>query len=154
MCLASNPGIARDPDPESQTLPLDQLATLPHWKHICRRIMLGWWPENIFHYTVRGLLKMFCIFQQFANDYSVTFNLSKTFFKRLGRCQNVPNECPQIYLKGMDLKLMNKEIHLGNIVTSQLTDNMDIQLKRGQFYGAVNNLCAKLRNPSGYQCCK
>ena len=33
--------------------------------------------------------------------------------------------------------------HLGNIVTSQLKDDMDIQLKHGQFYGSVNSLFAK-----------
>ena len=52
---------------------------------------------------------------------------------------------PQIYLNGMILQWVKNARHLGNIVTSQLKDDMDIQLKRGQFYGAVNSLCAKFR---------
>ena len=34
---------------------------------------------------------------------------------------------------------------LGNIVASQLKDDVDIQLKHGQFCGAVSSLCAKFR---------
>ena len=35
--------------------------------------------------------------------------------------------------------------HFGNIVTSQLKDDMDIQLKPRQFHRAVNSVCAKCR---------
>ena len=38
---------------------------------------------------------------------------------------------PQIYFNGMILQWVKNARHLGNIVTSQLKHNMDIQLKRG-----------------------
>ena len=53
---------------------------------------------------------------------------------------------PQIYLNGMILQWVKNARHLGNIVTSELKDDMGIQLGYGQFYGAVNSrLCAKFR---------
>ena len=51
----------------------------------------------------------------------------------------------QIYLDGMILQWVKNARHLENIITLQLKDDMDIQLKCGQFYGAVNSLCAKFR---------
>ena len=61
----------------------------------------------------------------------------------LGRMPEYPQ--PQIYLNGMILQWVKNARYLGNIVASQLKYDMDIQLKRGQFYGSVNSLCAKFR---------
>ena len=93
--------------------------------------------------SVRGLQKIVGIYEEFAKDYSITFNSGKTLYMCLGRMPEYPQ--PQIYLNGMTLQWVKNARHLGNIVTSQLKDDMDIQLKRGQFYGAVNILCAKFR---------
>ena len=46
--------------------------------------------------SVRGLQKMVGIFEEFANDYSVTFNSGKTLCTCLGRIPEYPQ--PQIYL--------------------------------------------------------
>ena len=95
---------------------------------------------TILSLSVRGLQKMVGICEEFANDYSVTFNSGKTLCMCLGRMPEYPQL--QIYLNGMILQWVRNARHLGNIVTSQLKDDMDIQLKRGQSYGAVNSLCA------------
>ena len=61
----------------------------------------------------------------------------------LGRMPEYPKL--QINLNGITLLWVKSARHLGNIVTSQLKDDMDIQLKRGQFHWAVNSLSAKFR---------
>ena len=48
-------------------------------------------------------------------------------------------------LKRHDFAMGENARHLGNIVTSQLKDDMDIQLKPRQFQKAVNSVCAKCR---------
>ena len=93
--------------------------------------------------AVRGLQKMVGICEEFANVYSVMFNSGKTLCMCLGRMPEYPQ--PQIYLNGMILQWAKNARHLGNIITSQIKDDTDIQLKRGQFYGAVNSLYAKFR---------
>ena len=50
-----------------------------------------------------------------------------------------------IYLGGEKLKLVNCASDLDNLITWNLEDDDDIQLKRGYFYGSVNNLCAKFK---------
>ena len=50
-----------------------------------------------------------------------------------------------IYLDGEKLKWVNCARHLGNLITWNLKDDDDIRLKRGYFYGSVNNLCAKFK---------
>ena len=93
--------------------------------------------------SVRGLQKMVGICEEFANDYSVSFNSGKQLSMCLGRMPEYHQ--PQIYLNGMILQWVTNARHLGNIVTSQLKDDMDIQLKHGQFNGVVSSLCAKFR---------
>ena len=93
--------------------------------------------------SVRGLQKMVGICEEFAKDYYVTFNSSKTLCMCLGKMPEYPE--PQIYLNGMIFQWVKNARRLGNIVTSQLQDDMDNQLKRGQFYGAVNSLYVKFR---------
>ena len=50
-----------------------------------------------------------------------------------------------IYLDGEKLKWVNCVRHLGNLITWNLKDDDDIQLKRWYFYGSVNNLYAKFK---------
>ena len=51
-------------------------------------------------------------------------------------------QCPQshIYLHGMTLKRV-KSRAFGKYRTSQLTDDINIQLKHGQLNGPVHTLC-------------
>ena len=91
--------------------------------------------------SVRSLKKMVGICEEFANDHSVTFNSGRISCMCLGRMPEYPQ--PQIYLNGMILQWVKNARHLGNIVTPQVKDDMGIQLKPGQFNGAVNSLCEK-----------
>ena len=53
------------------------------------------------------------ICEDFANDYSVTFNAAKTLCMCLARMPEYPQ--PQIYLNGMILQWVKSARHLGNI---------------------------------------
>ena len=48
-------------------------------------------------------------------------------------------------MEGKQLKWVNCARHLGNLITWTLKDDDDIHLKRGHFYGSVNNLCAMFK---------
>ena len=50
-----------------------------------------------------------------------------------------------IYLGREKLRWVDSFKHLGNIVTPDLKDGLDIQLKRGNFFRSVNGLCAKFK---------
>ena len=92
--------------------------------------------------SLRGLQKAADICNDFAQEYSVKFNSKKTQCMCVGK----DGEFFQgnIYLDGEKLKWVNCARHLGNLITWNLKDD-DIQLKRGYFYGSVNNLCAKFK---------
>ena len=80
---------------------------------------------------------------EFTNDYSVSFNSSKILCMCL---RGMPEYFqPQISLNGINLQWVKNARHLENIATLQLKDDMDLQLKRGEVYGAVNGLYAKFR---------
>ena len=48
-------------------------------------------------------------------------------------------------LNGEDLTWTESFKHLGNIITTDQKDDLDIQCKRGNFYQSVNGLCAKFK---------
>ena len=70
---------------------------------------------TIFSPSVLDLQKMVGICEEFAKDYSVTFNSGKTVCICLGRIPEYPQ--PQIYLNGMILQWVKNARHLGNIVS-------------------------------------
>jgi len=93
--------------------------------------------------SLRGLQKMLNICDEFANEYFVKFNAKKTVCIRFS--MKVQPEDKYVYLSGEKLSWCNQVKHLGNILSYNLKDDHDIQLKRGYFYGSVNTLCAKFK---------
>ena len=93
--------------------------------------------------SLRGLQKAADICNDLAQEYSVKFNSKKTQCMCVGK----DGEFFQgnIHLDGGKLKWVNCARHLANLITWNLKDDDDIQLKRGYFYGSVNNLCAKFK---------
>ena len=85
--------------------------------------------------TIKGLQKMITICSEFATEYDVTFNPSKT------ACMAFVNRhvCPHLhlYLEGKMLEWTATFKHLGNVITADQKDDSDIQLK------SVNGLCYK-----------
>ena len=50
-----------------------------------------------------------------------------------------------VLLSGEKLHWSNHVKHLGNTLSHNLSDEIDVQVKRGHFYGFVNTLCAKFK---------
>ena len=93
--------------------------------------------------TIRGLQKMLNVCDAFANEYSVKFNARKTVcmcFSRKPTCRDI-----NVLLSGEKLHWSNHVKHLGNTLSHNLSDEIDVQVKRGHFYGLVNTVCAKFK---------
>ena len=90
-----------------------------------------------------GLQKAADICYDFAQEYSAKFDSKMTQCMCVGK----DGEFFQgnIYLDGENLKCVNCARHLGNLITWNLKDDNDIPVKRGYFYGSVNNLYAKFK---------
>ena len=95
--------------------------------------------------TIRGLQKMITICSEFATEYDVIFNPSKTACIAFGK----RHACPDLhwYLNGKMLEWTDTFKLLGNVITADQKDDSDIQLQRGHFYRSVNGLCYKLKGP-------
>ena len=79
---------------------------------------------------------MINVCQEFAYEHDVVFNPKKTVCMLFG-CKTIPNDI-DIYLRREKLRWVDSFKHLGNIVTPDLKDDLDIQLKRGNFFRSVN----------------
>ena len=93
--------------------------------------------------TIRALQKMITICSEFATEYDVTFNPSKTACMAFGNRYVCPHL--HLYLDGKMLEWTDTFKHLGNFITADQKDDSDIQLKRGNFYRSVNGLCYKFK---------
>jgi len=94
--------------------------------------------------TSRGLQKMINVCVDFASEYDVVFNPGKTSCMMFGM-KTVPNTI-SMYLGQEKLQWANSIKHLGNMVSTDLKDDLDVQFKRGNFYMSVNGLCAKFKS--------
>lgn len=91
-----------------------------------------------------GLQKMIQAGYEFANGFAVMFNSKKTACMLFG-VKHIPDNIV-MYLGEEKLQWVDSFKHLGNIVTRNLRDDLDIQLKRGYFYGSVNGSCTKFKS--------
>ena len=87
---------------------------------------------------------MINVYQEFAYEHDVVFNPKKTVCMLFG-CKTIPNDI-DIYLGREKLRWVDSFKHLGKIVTPDLWDDLDIQLKRGNFLRSVYGLCAKFKS--------
>ena len=87
--------------------------------------------------SIRGLKQMVHICETFAVEYDIKFNEKKTVAILFGK-----GESPECHLKlnGQPVTWVREVKHLGNIVTSDLTDARDCARKRSFFIGSVNKL--------------
>ena len=87
--------------------------------------------------SIRGLKQMVDICETFAVEYDIKFNEKKTVAILFGN-----GESPECHLKlnGQPVTWVREVKHLGNIVTSDLTDARDCARKRSIFIGSVNKL--------------
>ena len=87
-----------------------------------------------------GLNKMIRICTEYADEYNLTFNASKTVAMSFGKTNSVPGGF--ISLDEQPVEWSNEAKHLGNVITSCMNDNVDCNYKRSCFIGAVNKLTA------------
>ena len=80
----------------------------------------------------------------YSNNYMVSFNKKKSVAIKFGNnCNTVP---VPIKMLGENLLWKAKAVHLGNTFTSSCSDDIDIDIKIGQFYGQVNKIIANFRS--------
>lgn len=94
--------------------------------------------------TASALRTMLAICDNYAKDYSISFNASKS------KCLVVlPSSCRFLrefvkkctfYIGDNPIEYVDSFVHLGHIITSQLVDNEDILKRRNDFVGQVNNV--------------
>jgi hypothetical protein len=94
--------------------------------------------------SASALRTMLAICDQYANEYSISFNASKSkclvvlpgnrrFLRdHLRNCTFHVGNNPIEYVDSFE--------HLGHVITNQLTDNADISKRRYDFVGKVNNV--------------
>ena len=87
--------------------------------------------------SIRGLKQMVDICETFAAEYDIKFNEKKTVAILFGNGES--SEC-HLKLNGQPVTWVREVKHLGNIVTSDLTDARDCARKRSIFIGSVNKL--------------
>ena len=88
--------------------------------------------------SVSGLQKLLKTCEEFGIEYSVTYNAKKTICICYGvsKCDSIRRLC----LYGNHLSWESSVKYLGNIHTSTMCDNKDINYQRGIYISAVNRL--------------
>lgn len=89
--------------------------------------------------TVSGFQKMLKICETFGSEYAVKYNPSKSVAMCISRKRSI---LPNVFLSGQPIKWVSEAKHLGNFIRSDLRDTTEINKKRGDFIGRVNNLLA------------
>ena len=97
--------------------------------------------------SVKSLQSILYICEEFAKEYNVLFNCKKTVCMRVGSQGRPPERT--VTLNGTNLTWEKKVKHLGNIVTHDLRDSDDINLKKGVFVSQVNKLKCKFCTVQG-----
>ena len=80
---------------------------------------------------------MLCICQEFAQEYNISFNPTKTKCIKFGSCVKI-NE--KVFLNNSPIEWVNQVQHLGNVVNSSLNDHNDTESKCSSFNGSVNKM--------------
>ena len=81
---------------------------------------------------------MINIYENFASEYSVIFNANKTVCLMFGQVS--PNGTRQVSLGGTCLPWSDNVKYLGNMLSSNMDENLDIKKKQGDFIAAVNKV--------------
>lgn len=94
--------------------------------------------------SASALRKMLVICDQYANEYSISFNASKSKCLVLlpGNRRFLRDYLTNytFYIGNNPIEYVDSFEHLGHVITNQLTDNADILKRRYDFIGKVNNV--------------
>jgi hypothetical protein len=94
--------------------------------------------------SATGLQKLISICEQYAKEYGMSFNPSKSVCILF--CRNKKNmDClPTIKLDGKTLSWCTSVKHLGNYISHDLSETVDIRMKRSDLVGRVNTVIGNL----------
>ena len=100
--------------------------------------------------TATALRKLLIICDEYANDYSISFNAAKT------KCLvAVPSSCRALFdglhdcvfrIGNKPIEFVNSFCHLGHLINSELSDDEDIIKRTNNFIGQVNNTLCYFRS--------
>lgn len=88
--------------------------------------------------SVRGLDEMIKICEGFCVERGITFNPSKSVCVRFSARKTAHK--PTVSLSGTSLKWEETIKHLGNYISSDLSEREEVAHKRGELFGRVNSL--------------
>ena len=83
---------------------------------------------------------MIKICEEFAKEYQLTFNSNKSYCIQFG---DRPVGNKTVFMNGEPMEWVSEVKHLGNILSSNLSDKNDVIYKKGQFIGNVNRIIAQ-----------
>ena len=96
--------------------------------------------------TLYSLKCMIRICEDFATEYDIAFNGTKTVCMWFHGRRTAPvRDMPVITLGNTPLSWSNTAKHLGNIISSDITDGDEIRAKRSDFIGRVNSAIANFK---------
>jgi exonuclease III len=95
--------------------------------------------------TAKGLQTMINICEEFSKDYSMTYNPKKSVCVLFSRKLKAT---PRIVLNGQCAQWCNKVKHLGNILSYNLDETVDVSHKRGDLASRVNKMLGSLGGAS------
>ena len=95
--------------------------------------------------TVQSLNKMINICEDYANEYDIKFNGTKSQLMVFGKCK----ENIEIYVCGEKVKIVSEMKYLGNIISNKINDPL-VQHVRNDFVCKVNSFLANFSDVSSY----
>ena len=90
--------------------------------------------------SVYGLQKLLQICEDFGNEYSVKYNAKKTVCICYGISDSSVCDIRRLRINGTHIIWQTRVKYLGNIHVSDMSDNYDIDYKKGVYISAVNKV--------------
>lgn len=96
--------------------------------------------------TLSGLQSMLNVCEKYGNVFYVNFNAKKTKCMRFSKCNYYSMNDVNVSLCDQRLSWVNEFKYLGNWVTTDLSEDIEINHKLGVFFAGVNNLCSTFKS--------